>query len=63
MYVCICHGVTTDEIQSVVAALPEATQGDRCVATIKAETGAGTCCGACLPALIRLCEAGATPSN
>lgn len=55
MYVCICHGVTTHDLATVARQLPETMSAAQCVSTLMAETGAGTCCGSCIPSLIQLC--------
>lgn len=42
MYVCLCHGVTEDQILHAVDA------GARCARSIAEKTAAGSGCGSCL---------------
>ena len=41
MYVCICEGVTEDEVRSAVAC------GARTIEDVGEACAAGTCCGSC----------------
>ncbi len=50
MYVCICHGVTDQQIREV------AQNGCRSVAELTMRTGAGASCGSCLDAAAGLLE-------
>ncbi len=50
MVICQCNRVTKREIESVVHA------GARTPDQVTYETGAGSVCGACLPALQAVCE-------
>lgn len=48
MYVCLCTGVTSDQIQEAIR------NGARTAAEITATTGAGSNCGSCLNTVIAL---------
>lgn len=49
MYACICHAVTSDELDAVIAA------GATDVRTVGEACGAGTGCGSCLDRLADRC--------
>ncbi len=51
MYVCICNGVTEQEIREVSAA------GCRSIAELTMRTGCGASCGCCLETATALLEA------
>lgn len=55
MYVCICHAVTRDEFDTVVA------DGAHDVETVGERCGAGTGCGTCIERLGGLLRASAVP--
>ena len=58
MYVCLCHGVTEQQIREVAQA------GCRSVSELTMRTGAGSCCGSCLDTAAALMdEAQAAKAN
>ena len=55
MYVCICHGVTEQQIRDV------AQGGCRSVAELTMRTGAGANCGSCLDVAAQLLDEAREP--
>jgi bacterioferritin-associated ferredoxin len=55
MYVCLCHGVTDRSIREA------AGRGVSTLEALAAETGAGTCCGACRPLALEILQEPAGP--
>jgi bacterioferritin-associated ferredoxin len=57
MYVCLCNAVTDRAIRDA------ASRGVASIDALAAETGVGTCCGACRPLAIQILdEAGGVSS-
>ena len=56
MYVCLCHGVTDRTIREAAA------RGVSTLDALAAETGAGTCCGACRPLALEILAEPALPA-
>lgn len=52
MYVCICNAVTDRAIRDAAA------RGVSTADELAAETGAGTCCGACRPLALQILNEG-----
>lgn len=50
MFVCICHAVTDRAVRDA------AERGADTLDALAAETGVGTCCGACRPLAIEILE-------
>jgi bacterioferritin-associated ferredoxin len=50
MYVCLCHGVTDRSIREAAA------RGASTLDALAAETGAGSCCGACRPLALAILQ-------
>jgi bacterioferritin-associated ferredoxin len=50
MYVCICHAVSDRTIREA------AQRGVNTLEALAAETGTGTCCGACRPFALKILE-------
>lgn len=58
MYVCLCNAVTDRAIRDAAA------RGVASIDALAAETGVGTCCGACRPLAIQILdEAAGLPSR
>jgi bacterioferritin-associated ferredoxin len=57
MYVCLCRGITVDQVQSAIA------EGADSVALLREATGAGTGCGGCVSTLEELLDPAVGPGR
>lgn len=57
MYVCLCNAVTDRAIREAAA------RGIDTMDALAAETGVGTCCGACRPLALQILDEAQSPSR
>lgn len=57
MYVCLCNAVTDRAIRDAAA------RGIDTMDALAAETGVGTCCGACRPLAVQILDEATAPSR